>query len=150
MPHPTVADAVVRTALALTTSLSSETRYAQLLRTIADAVPCDAAALLRFDGEGLVPIAVLGIDPSAVGRPFQLSDHPRLHAITRARGPLVFASDDPRPDPYDGLVLAPDIDLHVHSCMGCGLYVDEKLVGVLTLDALEPNQFDDVDLGMFS
>ncbi|MCO4745010.1 MAG: nitric oxide reductase transcriptional regulator NorR [Proteobacteria bacterium] len=146
----TVADALVRTALDLTASLSSEARYAQLLSAIVDAIPCDAAVLLRCDGEALRPIAVRGIDPSVVGRPFPITEHPRLKAITDARKPVLFAADDSRPDPYDGLVLSLDTDLlHVHSCMGCGLYVGQKLIGALTLDALEPDQFEDVDMGLF-
>ena len=144
-----VANALVRTALELTTSLSSATRYANLLSAIADAIPCDAAVLLRYDGEALVPVAVKGIDTSAVGRPFPISEHPRLLAIAQGQEPVLFAADDPRPDPYDGLVLAHDSNLHVHSCMGCGLYVDGKLIGALTLDALQPGQFDGVDRMMF-
>jgi anaerobic nitric oxide reductase transcription regulator len=140
----TVADALVRTALDL-----SEARYAQLLSAIVAAIPCDAAVLLRCDGASLRPIAVRGIDPSVVGRPFPIVEHPRLLAITDARRPVLFAADDARPDPYDGLVLSPEMDLHVHSCMGCGLYVGEKLVGALTLDALEPHQFENVDMRLF-
>ena len=30
--------------------------------------------------------------------------------------------------------------------MGCALYVDQQLVGALTLDALQPGAFDHVDM----
>jgi len=50
------------------------------------------------------------------------------------------------PDPFDGLLIT---DAHaltnIHTCLGCPLRVDEKLVGVLTADALNPRAFDHLD-----
>jgi len=150
---PTVDPRAVRTlaemALDLTRSLSSEARFESLLDTIVAAIPCDAAAMLRFDGTALRPVALRGIHERALHQRFIVGEHPRLAAILRDHAPVRFSADDPRPDPYDGLVTSHDLDLHVHSCMGCSLYVGDKLVGVLTLDALEPSQFDDVDMSFF-
>jgi anaerobic nitric oxide reductase transcription regulator len=57
-----------------------------------------------------------------------------------------FPSDSTLPDTFDGL-LAKDADAlhHIHACMGCPLYVDEKLVGALTADALDPHAFDHLE-----
>ncbi len=34
---------------------------------------------------------------------------------------------------------------HIHACLGCPMQVDEKLVGALTADALDPHAFDHLD-----
>ncbi len=65
---------------------------------------------------------------------------------TRNSGVEKFAADDPRPDPYDGLIETPNQgDIRVHSCMGCALYFGDDLVGALTLDGLSPGMFDHVE-----
>jgi anaerobic nitric oxide reductase transcription regulator len=62
------------------------------------------------------------------------------------REPVRFPADAELPDPFDGwLAIDRERTADVHSCMGCSLYVDWQLVGVLTLDALAPGRFDDVD-----
>lgn len=76
--------------------------------------PCDAVALLRLDGEVLVPLAVEGLSPDTLGRRFRVSEHPRLAALLEHAGPTRFAADCGLPDPYDGLVEG----LHGHrKCM---------------------------------
>ena len=109
-------------------------------------LPCDAAALLRLDGEWLVPLAVDGLSPDTLGRRFRVSEHPRFQILLSRPGPTRFASDSELPDPYDGLVNAPHADLHVHDCMGCPLMVDEQPWGLVTLDALTPGRFQSLEL----
>ena len=58
------------------------------------------------------------------------------------------------PDPFDGL-LPGDLESakQVHACLGCSLHVDRELVGVLTLDAANPQAFDtisDTTVGAFA
>ena len=48
-------------------------------------------------------------------------------------------------DPYDGLVIGVTEDLDVHDCMGVALHIDQRVWGVLTLDALAPGSFDNID-----
>ncbi len=140
------ADALLEVALGLTASLSTEERYQQLIAAVRGVVHCDAAALLRLQNECLVPVAISGLTPDTLGRCFEIEEHPRLKAILGSRAPVKFAADDPRPDPYDGLIEKPDErDIRVHSCMGCSLYVGDDLVGALTLDALKPGVFDKID-----
>lgn len=144
-------DALMEIALDLTASLSSETRYQRLIAALRQVVPCDAAALLRYEEGKLVPVAAEGLSPEFMGRQFAPAEHPRLMTILDSRTPVLFPADDERPDPYDGLV---DFDetrkLHVHSCMGKSLYVGDTLVGVLTVDALKLGAFDDVDESTFT
>jgi len=59
-----------------------------------------------------------------------------------------FAADSALPDPYDGLIDVPSQALHVHDCMGASLYVDNRLWGLLTLDALQSGTFDDINMDM--
>ncbi|MBL8861200.1 MAG: nitric oxide reductase transcriptional regulator NorR [Planctomycetes bacterium] len=128
----------------MTASLSREDRLRRLVEAVARVVPCDAAVLMRAEGEDLVPIAARGLSDDVYGRRFARSEHPRLDILCRADGPTIFPPDSALPDPYDGLVAgAPHLD--VHSCLGCPLRVEGQLVGVLTADALRPGAFEEVD-----
>ena len=139
-------DALLAVALDLTTSLPTAARYQRLLAAVRRVVPADATALLRLEGQELVPLAVDGLAPETLGRRFRPGEHPRLGAILEREGPVRFAPDDPMPDPYDGVIEgSPDHHAHVHSCMGASLRLEGRTVGVLTLDALEPGRFDSVD-----
>ena len=140
---------LVQMALDLSSSISAEDRHKQLLDTILKGIPCDAAALLRFSGNTLRPIAVKGMTKETLDKRFIVREHPRLNAILNAHGVMRFAADDPRPDPFDGLITHSEKLLDVHSCMGTALYVGDQLVGALTLDAHQPHQFDDVNMQLF-
>ena len=134
-------------ALDMTASLSAEDRNRRLIEAVRRALPCDSAALLRLDGDCLVPVACQGLSEDVFGRRFERAQHPRLDIICSSTEPTRFPADSPLPDPYDGLVIgdAVTLDGHVHSCLGCPLRVEDELVGVLTADALEPGAFDDID-----
>jgi anaerobic nitric oxide reductase transcription regulator len=130
----------------LTGALTTGDRYRHLLEVIGSVIPCDCAALLRLEGDGLVPAAARGLTSDALGRRFLRREHPRLDLICRSREPLRFTADNPLPDPFDGLILAghPAVD-RIHACLGCPLYVDGTLIGALTADAFEPSAFDNLD-----
>lgn len=119
-------------------------RYRRLLETLRRLFPCDAVALLRLEDGWLAPMAVDGLDRDALGRRFGVDDHPRFQALLRSKQPILFPADSPLPDPYDGLVGGND--LAVHDCMGCGLQVEGRTWGLLTLDALTPGRFEDSHL----
>ncbi|MDD0975210.1 nitric oxide reductase transcriptional regulator NorR [Pseudomonas fontis] len=125
----------------LSRELPERERYRRLLEAMRALLPCDAAALLRLDGEWLVPLAVDGLSADTLGRRFKVSEHPRFAAILDSPDPTRFASDSKLPDPYDGLVEGLHQHLEVHDCMGCPLFVDERPWGLITLDALDPEQF---------
>ncbi|CAG8870880.1 Nitric oxide reductase transcription regulator NorR2 [Pseudomonas fluorescens] len=134
----------------LSRELPEDERYRRLLQAMRGLLPCDAAALLRLDGEWLVPLAVDGLSADTLGRRFRVSEHPRFQILLSHREPTRFASDSDLPDPYDGLVegLTEGSHLHleVHDCMGCPLFVDEQPWGLVTLDALTPGQFQALEL----
>ncbi|HGM5582747.1 TPA: nitric oxide reductase transcriptional regulator NorR [Pseudomonas putida] len=130
----------------LSRDLPDEERYRRLLLAMRNLLPCDAAALLRLEGEWLVPLAVDGLSTDTLGRRFKVSEHPRFQILLSRPAPTRFASDSELPDPYDGLVNAPGTTLEVHDCMGCPLMVDERPWGLLTLDALTPGQFQHLEL----
>jgi anaerobic nitric oxide reductase transcription regulator len=121
-------------------------RFQRLLAALRTLFPCDAVALLRLQGETLLPLAIDGLGSDTLGRRFNI-DQPRLQQLLLAREPVRFAADSALPDPYDGLIDVPQ-PLHVHDCMGASLYVDNRLWGLLTLDALQPGAFNDINMDM--
>jgi anaerobic nitric oxide reductase transcription regulator len=137
-------DELLAIALDISASLSSADRSRRLVAAVMRALPCDAAVLLRLDGDELVPIAAHGLSGDIFGRRFRRAEHPRLDILCHAAGPTLFPHDSTLPDPYSGLVSdAPELD--VHSCLGCPLRVEGELVGLLTADALAPGVFDGID-----
>jgi anaerobic nitric oxide reductase transcription regulator len=141
-------DTLASIAADLTAALNTKDRYQRLLGALKRIIPYDAAALLRLDGEALIPLAAHGLLPNALGRRYALSDHPRLDIICKSSEPVRFPADSSLPDPFDGL-LDKDADAlhHIHACLGCPLHVDDQLVGALTADALDPHAFDQIDQG---
>ncbi len=135
---------ILEVALDLTTSLAAEDRFRRLALAVRRAVPCDAAAVLRLDGGVLVPVGVDGLLPDAVGRRFAVADQPRLARIVAADGPVRLTGSR-LPDPFDGLLASGgDALARVHACIGVPLTVEGTVVGVLTVDALDPAAFDAV------
>ncbi len=134
----------------LARELPQEVRFQRLLDAFRRSFPCDAIALLRREGNQLVPCAVAGLSPDTMGRRFALEEHPRLAQIMRSPVPVRFQADSSLPDPYDGLVDNSQEHLFVHDCMGASLYVDNQPWGVVTLDALAPDTFDVIDGGVFA
>jgi anaerobic nitric oxide reductase transcription regulator len=130
--------AVLDIARDLTASLAATDRYARLLGAIRRAIPCDAACLLRLEGEELVPVAGHGLVQAALERRFDRREHPRLDAILRSPEPVRFPPDSPLPDPFDGLLEEdPHALRRIHACLGCALTEGGEVVGALTADGLE-------------
>ena len=141
-----VLDALIPLVEDLSRALPPAERFRRLLDTLRTLFPGDAAAVLRLEGDTLVPLAINGLSSDTLGRRFRVSDHPRFAQLLSRREPTRFAADSGLPDPYDGLVQAIEGHLEVHDCLGCPLYIDGRLWGLLTLDALDPSQFDALDL----
>src|SRR5579864_91545 len=141
-----VLDALIPLVEDLSRELPHTERYRRLLETLRTLFPGDAAALLRLEGDTLVPLAINGLSSDTLGRRFRVNDHPRFAQLLDQREPTRFAADSGLPDPYDGLVQGVEGNLEVHDCLGCPLYIDDRLWGLITLDALDPAQFDSIDL----
>jgi len=146
MTHPLLL-ALVPLVADLSRDLPDDERYRRLLRSLRQLLPCDAVALLKLEDDVLVPLSVEGLSPDTLGRRFRLGEHPRLDIIVQNREPTRFSTDCDLPDPYDGLVDGLHGHLEVHDCLGCPLYVQDTLWGVITLDSLDPSSFGSVDLG---
>jgi anaerobic nitric oxide reductase transcription regulator len=139
-------DTLLEIALDLTAALSAEDRYQRLLEAVRRIIPFDAASLLRLDGDVLSPLAAHGLTEDSLGRQYPLRENPRLEVISRSREPVFFPSDTALPDPFDGLLEHdPRALTGVHACLGCPLWVEEELIGILTADALSPTAFDGID-----
>lgn len=133
----------------LSLELPSSERYQRLLLVIRKLVSCDAVALLRLEGDYLVPLAVNGLSKDTLGRRFAINEHPRFKILLDSPEPMRFPAHSPLPDPYDGLIDGvTSQELEVHDCMGCALFCHGKLWGLITLDALEPGSFDQIDFNL--
>lgn len=138
--------ALVSLVADLARELPDGERYRRLLEAMQALLPCDAVALLRLDGDFLVPLAVDGLSRDTLGRRFAIAEHPRFGELLATNGPMRFAADSPLPDPYDGLVEGVQGHLEVHDCMGCVVQVAEQPWGLLTMDALGRERLSAVDL----
>jgi anaerobic nitric oxide reductase transcription regulator len=128
----------------VTGATEEDVRYAELLAAVRGMAQADAAALLRLEGEVLVPVAVQGLSEEALARRFPVQAHPRLALLLRSPQGQRLPADCSLPDPYDGLVAHQPEILPVHDCMGAPLRLDGQTWGLLTLDALQPGRFDTV------
>jgi anaerobic nitric oxide reductase transcription regulator len=139
-------DTLLSIAVDLTATLSAKDRYQRLLKALGQVIPYDAAALMRIDGDLLIPMAARGLSQDAMGRHYARSAHPRLDIICNSREPVRFPADNALPDPFDGLLVKNSQALgHIHACLGCPLRVGDRLVGVLTADALDPRAFEHLE-----
>ncbi|MCG7601295.1 nitric oxide reductase transcriptional regulator NorR [Halomonas sp. McH1-25] len=117
--------------------------WAQFLEALNRYYPADACTLMIVNREGLRPLAALGLPEDIHGRRFLLSDHSRLAAIATEPGVSRFASDSTLPAPLEGLI-GQGQD-RVRDSLGVALRHEDQLLGILTLDALTPAHFDQVD-----
>ena len=144
--EPAALEALLDIARDLTASLAAGDRYSRLLAAVRRLIPCDAACLLRLEGQDLVPVAGYGLTPAALSRRYRRRDHPRLDIILRSSEPVRFPPDSPLADPFDGALAASPGPMHkVHACLGCALSDGGEVVGALTADSLEPGSFDRLD-----
>ena len=143
-------DPLLDIALDLAASLADEDRYQRLVGAVRRVVPCDAAALLELRDGVLIPVAADGLQPDVIGRRFVPIEHPRLLRLLGADGPLRFTGS-PLPDPFDGMFQDhPEVTARAHACMGSPLRVEGTVLGVLTVDAVDPAAFDRVDDATFA
>ena len=146
MTTPLRDQAWLQIAIGLSTSMPGELQYQRLVEAICEVLPCDAVSLLKLQEGALIPVALHGLAPELLGQRLRPEEHPRLQRILASREPIRFPDDSQLPDPFDGwLAIDTERSADVHACMGCALYVDQQLVGALTLDALQPGAFDAVD-----
>ena len=135
--------AFLQIAVDLSNTLPGDVPFQRLVDGVGAVLPCDAVALLHLQDGVLVPLASHGLAADLIGRRFDPEAHPRLAAILAARTPVRFPPDCTLPDPFDGLMTQDATgDQPVHACLGCSLHVDDELIGVLTLDALDRTAFD--------
>ncbi len=128
----------------LVTALPDAVRLQRIVQTVQQHFHSDAVGLLRLDEGSLRMVAAAGLAHDALGRHFAVAEHPRFATILARREPTWFEPGSILPDPYDGLLDDRQGEpLPVHDCLGMSLYVEGKLWGALTLDALETGTFDE-------
>jgi anaerobic nitric oxide reductase transcription regulator len=137
--------ALLDAVLSLTEAPSSDDASLSMLRALAQTTPANALAVLRAGDDGsLFVTAQLGLSLAASGVRFVPAEHPRLARATKS--PSLIRFEDPRePDPYDGLLLGSTAAVDpIHACLAAPLHVQGRLVGVLTMDALDPRGLDGI------
>lgn len=134
-------DVLAGIAIELQRGVGHQDRFQRLITTLRQVLECDASALLRYEARQFIPLAIDGLARDVLGRRFTLEGHPRLEAIARAGDVVRFPADSSLPDPYDGLIPGQE-SLKVHACIGLPLFAGQNLIGALTLDGMEPDQFD--------
>ncbi|APR81800.1 Formate hydrogenlyase transcriptional activator [Minicystis rosea] len=116
-----------------------------ILKALHRTTRADVIAILSRCHDGSLQVAAhMGLSLAARGLCFRPPEHPRLsHSIDAAR-PVRF--HDPRePDPYDGLLAGSGGPVDpIHACLATPLFLHKKLVGVLTMDALDPRGLDTI------
>lgn len=138
--------AIIEMALELSQGLTANDRFDRLVSTIRKTIHCEAVALLQKKHGFLVPLAQQGLSSDMLGRRFDINAHPRFDVICNSDSPVRFDKDCELPDPYDCLMLDSEENLPIHACMGLPLYFEQNLLGVLTLDSLNPQAFDSISL----
>src|SRR5690606_18928314 len=127
----------------LTVSLPRAVRLQRVVGQLKARFDCEAVVLLQEEGEALRPVAAEGLSREALGRAFEVAQHPRLSTILLSREVVHFEHASTLPDPYDGLVEGmAGHPLPVHDCMGASVHIDGRRWGVLTLDALQQGTFN--------
>ncbi len=129
----------------ITSGISEQDRFERLLATIRNILQCDASALLLYKDQNFIPLAINGLSQDVLGRRFAIEQHPRFEAIARAGDVVRFPASSDLADPYDNLIPNLEGKLEVHACIGLPLLHDERLIGAITIDAFDPNQFDSFD-----
>lgn len=135
----------LQVALDITSGISEQDRFERLLETVRSMLQCDASALLLYQDQHFIPLATNGLSPDVLGRRFAVDQHPRFEAIARAGDIVRFPTDSALADPYDGLIPNHEDNLEVHACIGLPLVHDDRLIGAVTIDAFDPQQFDHFD-----
>ncbi len=122
----------IQVARDITSGISEQDRFQRLLTTIRNMLHCDAAALLLFQQQNFIPLAINGLSEDVLGRRFNIEQHPRLEAIARAGDIVRIPSDSDLPDPYDALIPNHEQKLEVHSCIGLPLFQEDRLIAFYT------------------
>ncbi len=135
---------LVDMTIGLAQGANDQERFDKLLDAIRKTIQCDCIALMSLQNGMLTPLALQGLTKDTMGRRFKVSDHPRFEQICQSSHAVRFDADSPLPDPFDGLLIDHDGDLPMHACMGVPLIFGDSLLGVLTLDSLRPNVFDNI------
>lgn len=129
----------------LAREMPAHLRYKNLLVAMQQVFPSDAVALLQLNGNVLIPRATEGLSEDTIGRRFMVNDHPRLAQLLNSQEPIRFSDHSNLPDPYDGLVKSSKPHADIHDCMGAAVCINRQPWGVLTLDALNPESFNNID-----
>ena len=121
-------------------SLTPEKTMDIVLKAIRELIEYELAVVLSYEkGDTLKVRKAAG--PAATrdfdNFTFSLNERKDIDAIVRRKQPYLFNKDEPHQDAYVEIIDFPAD----HSCLVAPLYLDEKLLGMLTLDHHSCNKF---------
>jgi transcriptional regulator with GAF, ATPase, and Fis domain len=121
-------------------TLTPEKTMDIVLRAIRELIEYELAVVLSCEADGSLkvrkaagPAATRDLDDLTLS----LNERRDIAAIVQGKQPYLFHKDEIHEDTYAGIIDFPAD----HSCMVAPLYLDEKLMGILTLDHHSCNKF---------
>lgn len=134
-----LSDALREAVVNLTAPLPMKERQQRFLELFCHVTGSEACVLLRYADGKLSYVAGRGLSSNAQARTFDAARQARFMATLDSRLPVHFPPDDPRPDPYLGRLLAEEAG---HYGIGCSLYNEDALFGVLYAAMAAPAAYD--------
>ncbi|MCP4515719.1 MAG: GAF domain-containing protein, partial [Delftia sp.] len=142
-----MADTLRQISVLLNSSLDTGAVLRGILEGLERLVSLEGAAILLLDEEKktLTLQAARGLPAleEAVGTSWPVGDGQRVRLLAEAQQALLFGSNDEM-GPYHQLLGLPDD----HSCLGAPILIRDQLLGVLTVDSREPDQYDAQDAAL--
>ncbi len=136
--------AAIREAVAnLTANLPMRERQLRFLELFNRVVGCESSVLLRYQDSQLTQVATCGLSGQQQARAFSFKHHPHFAAIVRSRAPVRFS----RPGPGAGPLATERSVRHggPGTAVGCALYNEDMLFGVLYAASSALDAFDAVE-----
>lgn len=137
-----LADTLRDIARALTSTLDLDEVLALILESLSQVVPHDSASIFLLEGQQLVIRAWRGFEHPEVVQNLTLpvEGNHIMARVVACREPMVCADVQEE----EGWQNIPGIPL-IHGWVGAPLVARGKVVGVLTVDSLRPNAYDEED-----
>lgn len=144
-----IAETLIEAAAALNATLDLDQVLLRVLEQLGKVIPYDSAAVQQLDGETLIIRAATGFDDTArllERRTPVYLQHP-TDAVVASRRPLAFADIRTNVPTFP---VSGDVQLfgNIRSWLGVPLIVNERVVGVITVDRHEVRPFSPEEMAL--
>jgi sigma-B regulation protein RsbU (phosphoserine phosphatase) len=138
-----IADTLRQVATLTSSSLEIDNVLNGILEGLAQLMTYDAAAILLLDDDNSFTLrAARGLPAlvEAIGQSWPLMDGQRIRRLAEIQQAQLFGPHDEVGAYHQLLDFPPD-----HSCLGAPILVRDRLIGVLSVDCVEPGRYNDED-----